>query len=125
MKKKRTKTRILGGASLAGLAVAITLACAPAAHAQTRGTEGANFLFGDGSVRFISNSIDLSTWRAMGSGSGGEVFSELAVAPAAHAETGVMGDGSVRFINDSIALQCSTWCRANTVTDGDVLGSDW
>jgi prepilin-type processing-associated H-X9-DG protein len=121
---KQTR-RILGGASLAGFAAAVTLALAPAAHAQTRDTGGANFLFGDGSVRFVSNSIDLNTWPALGSMSGGEVISELALAPAAQVESGAMGDGSVRFINESIALQSSTWWTADTVTGGDVLGSDW
>jgi prepilin-type N-terminal cleavage/methylation domain-containing protein/prepilin-type processing-associated H-X9-DG protein len=34
---------------------------------------GVNACFCDGSVRFISNSIDLATWRAVGSRGGGEV----------------------------------------------------
>jgi hypothetical protein len=34
-----------------------------------------NVALGDGSVRFVSNSIDLVSWRAMGSRNGGEVFS--------------------------------------------------
>ena len=33
---------------------------------------GANFLFGDGSVRFISNGIDSQTYRALATANGGE-----------------------------------------------------
>jgi hypothetical protein len=36
---------------------------------------GVNALCGDGSVKFIKNSIQLSTWRALGTRSGGEVIS--------------------------------------------------
>jgi prepilin-type N-terminal cleavage/methylation domain-containing protein len=35
---------------------------------------GVPFLFGDGSVHFISNSIDVSTWMALATRSGGEVI---------------------------------------------------
>jgi prepilin-type processing-associated H-X9-DG protein len=36
---------------------------------------GANVLLGDGSVRFIKDSIDLGVWRALGTCAGGEVVS--------------------------------------------------
>lgn len=34
---------------------------------------GVNLLMGDGSVRFLSNNVDLPTWRALGTRNGGEV----------------------------------------------------
>jgi prepilin-type processing-associated H-X9-DG protein len=36
---------------------------------------GANFLFGDGSVKFLKKSISLPTYCALGSRAGGEVVS--------------------------------------------------
>ncbi len=36
---------------------------------------GVNVLFGDGSTRFLKNSIDLNAWRALSSRAGGEVIS--------------------------------------------------
>jgi prepilin-type processing-associated H-X9-DG protein len=36
---------------------------------------GVNVAFGDGSVHFIKNSINLTTWRALGSKGGGEILS--------------------------------------------------
>lgn len=36
---------------------------------------GVNVLFGDGSVKFIKNSINVSTWRALGTRAGNEVIS--------------------------------------------------
>lgn len=36
---------------------------------------GVNCLMGDGSVRFVRNSVDLATWRAMGTMDGGEAIS--------------------------------------------------
>jgi prepilin-type processing-associated H-X9-DG protein len=37
---------------------------------------GVNVLFGDGSVRYIQNSISLAAWRAMGTRDGGETISQ-------------------------------------------------
>jgi hypothetical protein len=34
-----------------------------------------NSLLGDGSVRFVKNSIDGNTWRALGTVAGGEAIS--------------------------------------------------
>ena len=34
---------------------------------------GVNVMFMDGSTRFISNSIDLATWRALATPAGGEI----------------------------------------------------
>jgi hypothetical protein len=34
-----------------------------------------NSLFADGSVRFIKNSINVVTWRALGTCAGGEIVS--------------------------------------------------
>jgi prepilin-type N-terminal cleavage/methylation domain-containing protein/prepilin-type processing-associated H-X9-DG protein len=36
---------------------------------------GVNVLFGDGTVRFLKNSVSLPTWRALGTRNGGEVVS--------------------------------------------------
>jgi hypothetical protein len=33
-----------------------------------------NVLFGDGSVRYLSNGIEFPTWQAIGTRSGGEVI---------------------------------------------------
>jgi prepilin-type processing-associated H-X9-DG protein len=40
---------------------------------SSRHTGGVNVLMGDGSVRFVRDSVDLTTWRAMGTMNGGEV----------------------------------------------------
>jgi prepilin-type N-terminal cleavage/methylation domain-containing protein/prepilin-type processing-associated H-X9-DG protein len=42
---------------------------------SSRHPSGVNFLLGDGSVRFIKNTINLATWRALGTRNGGEVIS--------------------------------------------------
>jgi prepilin-type processing-associated H-X9-DG protein len=34
---------------------------------------GVNVLFGDGSLRFVSNGIHRATWRALGTRNGGEI----------------------------------------------------
>jgi prepilin-type N-terminal cleavage/methylation domain-containing protein/prepilin-type processing-associated H-X9-DG protein len=44
--------------------------------ARSRHANGVNLLLADGSVRFISNSINPATWTAMGSRNGGEVLSD-------------------------------------------------
>jgi prepilin-type processing-associated H-X9-DG protein len=41
---------------------------------RSRHTNGVNAAMCDGSVRFISNSISVTTWRAMGSASGGDLL---------------------------------------------------
>ncbi len=41
--------------------------------ARSRHTNGVNLLLGDGSVRFVNNSVLPATWRAIGTRSGGEV----------------------------------------------------
>ncbi len=43
--------------------------------ATSRHSGGVNVMLGDGSVRFVASTIDLFTWRAMGTKDGGEVFS--------------------------------------------------
>jgi prepilin-type N-terminal cleavage/methylation domain-containing protein/prepilin-type processing-associated H-X9-DG protein len=42
---------------------------------SSRHPGGVNLALGDGSVRFIKDSINLATWRALGTRSGGEVIS--------------------------------------------------
>jgi len=47
----------------------------PTPHAEdftSRHSGGVNFLFGDGSVRFITDSIDDDTWVRLGTRAGGE-----------------------------------------------------
>ena len=43
--------------------------------ARSRHPGGVNAVFGDGHVQFVKNSINLPTWRALGSINGGEVLS--------------------------------------------------
>jgi prepilin-type processing-associated H-X9-DG protein len=42
---------------------------------SSRHPGGVNALMGDGSVRFIKESVALQTWRALGTRNGGEVVS--------------------------------------------------
>jgi prepilin-type processing-associated H-X9-DG protein len=46
------------------------------AASRSRHRGGVNVLKADGSVHFVSQNINLSTWQAMGSISGGEIVSE-------------------------------------------------
>jgi prepilin-type processing-associated H-X9-DG protein len=43
-------------------------------NANSSHTNGLNLLLCDGSVRFVSNSINILTWRSLGSRNGGEVL---------------------------------------------------
>ncbi len=43
--------------------------------ARSRHPGGVNICFGDGSVRFIKNSVNLNIWRALSTHSGGEIVS--------------------------------------------------
>lgn len=43
-------------------------------NARSRHTGGVNAVFGDGSVRFIRNSVSITSWRALGTSQGGEVI---------------------------------------------------
>ena len=45
--------------------------------ASSRHTGGVNLALCDGSVRFVSENIDLALWRAVGSRSGGEVAGDF------------------------------------------------
>jgi prepilin-type N-terminal cleavage/methylation domain-containing protein/prepilin-type processing-associated H-X9-DG protein len=45
--------------------------------ARSRHLGGVNLLLGDGSVRFVRNSVDPTTWRAVGTRNGGEVPSDF------------------------------------------------
>ncbi len=45
--------------------------------ARSKHTGGVNVLMGDGSVRFVSNSITTTTWRALGTINGGEVITNF------------------------------------------------
>ncbi len=48
-------------------------------HAATRSHHvgGSSTVLGDGSVRFVSDNIDLNTWKAIGTPNGGEVVGEF------------------------------------------------
>jgi prepilin-type N-terminal cleavage/methylation domain-containing protein/prepilin-type processing-associated H-X9-DG protein len=45
--------------------------------ARSRHLGGVNALLGDGSVRFVGNSVDLATWRGLGSMNGNELLGEF------------------------------------------------
>jgi len=45
--------------------------------ARSKHTGGVNVLLGDGSVRFVSNTISSTTWRALGTMNGGEVIANF------------------------------------------------
>jgi len=42
---------------------------------RSRHPGGVNILFGDGSVKYMKDSINVATWRGIGSPNGGEVIS--------------------------------------------------
>jgi prepilin-type N-terminal cleavage/methylation domain-containing protein/prepilin-type processing-associated H-X9-DG protein len=44
---------------------------------NSKHTGGVNFLFGDGSVRFLRQTVNPVTWQAIGTRAGGEVVSDL------------------------------------------------
>ena len=44
---------------------------------SSRHTGGVNVALGDGSVRFVRNAIDISTWRGLGTRNGGEVLGDF------------------------------------------------
>jgi prepilin-type N-terminal cleavage/methylation domain-containing protein/prepilin-type processing-associated H-X9-DG protein len=44
--------------------------------ARSRHSGGVNVLFGDGSVHFVSNSVDVATWRAMGTRANNDILGE-------------------------------------------------
>ncbi|WP_406694474.1 DUF1559 domain-containing protein [Singulisphaera sp. Ch08] len=52
-----------------------TTACPNMFASRSRHPGGVNVAMGDGTVRFIKNSISLNTWRAIGSTQGGEIVS--------------------------------------------------
>jgi prepilin-type processing-associated H-X9-DG protein len=45
--------------------------------ARSKHTGGVNVLLGDGSVRFVSNSVDPNTWRGLGTMNGGEILGDF------------------------------------------------
>ena len=64
------------GKTCAGLGFPGTMANMPMqVPPSSRHPGGANVMMGDGSVKFVKNSVALPTWRAIGTRSGGEVIS--------------------------------------------------
>ena len=61
-----------GRAFAVGVDVTSVASLASAAKEVVSRTGGVNLLSCDGSVRFVSDSIDLDTWHALGSRNGGE-----------------------------------------------------
>ena len=59
--------------------VGTTISDVPSEHAivsaRSKHPGGANILTGDGSVKFVKDTINLQTWRALGTRAGGEVIS--------------------------------------------------
>jgi len=55
--------------------IASTSTCPSMFASRSRHSGGVNTLMGDGTVKFMKNSISLQTWRALGSTRGGEVIS--------------------------------------------------
>jgi prepilin-type processing-associated H-X9-DG protein len=72
-----------GGASITGYATSPKMPCTTTSTsslarmqlARSKHTGGINAGFCDGSVRFVTNSIDVATWRAAGTSQGGETLS--------------------------------------------------
>ncbi|MHB1557797.1 MAG: DUF1559 family PulG-like putative transporter [Isosphaeraceae bacterium] len=54
-----------------GFFIALRAVMPPSSHHPG----GVNVLFGDGSVKFVKDQVNLQTWRALGTRSGGEVIS--------------------------------------------------
>jgi prepilin-type processing-associated H-X9-DG protein len=46
-------------------------------HARSLHPGGVNLALGDGSVRFVSDHVDLAMWRAAATRAGGEVLGQL------------------------------------------------
>ena len=65
---KRTCAGFPFGAAMADMAMHVP--------PTSRHPGGVNVLFGDGSTRFVKNSVDLKTWRAIGTRNGGEVVDQ-------------------------------------------------
>ena len=64
-----------GGHALTEVRVEVAIAGAAAKGFVSMHPGGANFAFGDGSVRFLKQSIAMPTYTALGSRAGGEVVS--------------------------------------------------
>jgi prepilin-type processing-associated H-X9-DG protein len=94
------------------------------AGTRSRHRDGVNALFGDGSVRFINNSIDRMTWQALGTAAGGEVASEDGKYRAGGG-TGKRGAPPASSIRDHYLVQMKSGSAASLQALGATIKQEY